>query len=224
MSLQKRLQNVSKEIIDAKHKFSRENEIKLLAVSKKRTAKEIRTLYELGQKSFGESYLQEAINKKAQLKDCDIEWHFIGPIQSNKTKLIAQNFDWVQSVSRLKIAERLNSAAINKKTPLNILIQINLNNEINKEGIKPSEFLDFCLMIKNFPNLKLKGIMAIPEKQLEARKQAINFLKLKDIYNLHREEFDLDTLSMGMSGDYSMAIKNGSTMIRIGTKLFESKN
>lgn len=221
MNLKQRLQSISNEIIDTKNNFSRLSEdIKLLAVSKTRPAKNIRALYELGQKSFGESYLQEALIKQTELQDCKIEWHFIGPIQSNKTHLISQHFDWVQSLCREKIAKRLNDASINKINPLNVLIQINLNNETTKEGIPPCELHHFCNYLKSLKHLKPRGLMAIPQKTNNPQIQKANFQELLKLYKSYQKEFNFDTLSMGMSNDYKVAIENGSTLVRIGTKLF----
>ena len=170
--------------------------------------------------AFGESYLQEAITKQEKLTDCNIEWHFIGPIQSNKTKLIGQHFNWVQSLSREKIAVKLNESRLESQPQLNVLIQININNEPNKAGIKPEETLDFCEFVSQLPKLKLRGLMAIPQKSLDIKQQQLNFSQFYQLYASLKQQFNLDTLSMGMSNDYQAAIKQGSNMVRIGRQLF----
>ncbi len=221
MNIQQRFQKVLSNIIDTKLQFGYvKTPIDLLAVSKKHPAESIRALYHLGQKAFGESYFQEAINKQNALQDCDIDWHFIGPIQSNKAKLISQHFTWVHSVCREKIDRLLNDARINNQAPLNILIQIKINDEKGKEGIQIDEAHTFCTLINDLPNLRLRGFMAIPQKATDFAKQKKNFALLHKLYNQHQAQFQLDTLSMGMSNDYKAAISEGSTMIRIGTDIF----
>ena len=223
MNLKHNLHAISNKIIDAKLEFNRSNDnIKLLAVSKTRSAIEIRKLYELGQLAFGESYLQEAIAKQQQLTDCHIDWHFIGPIQSNKTKLISQNFSWVQSLCREKIAIKLNDSRLESQPRLNILVQINLNNEPSKAGLLIEEVRSFCDFIRTQPKLKLRGLMAMPQKSTDLKQQKLNFSKLYQLYTSLKQQFELDTLSMGMSNDYQAAITQGSTMVRVGRKLFET--
>ena len=223
MNLKKNLHTILNNIIDAKLEFNRSNDnIKLLAVSKTRSASEIRQLYNLGHIAFGESYLQESIAKQQQLTDCHIEWHFIGPIQSNKTKQISQNFSWVQSLAREKIAITLNDFRLESQPKLNVLIQINLNNEPSKTGLLPEEALNFCKVISKLPKLKLRGLMAIPQKSTELKQQRLNFSKLYKLYASLKQQFELDTLSMGMSNDYQAAIAQGSTMVRVGRQLFET--
>ncbi len=225
MNLKHNLQIISNKIIDAKLEFNRPNaNINLLAVSKTRLADDIRRLYNFGQIDFGESYLQEALDKQSQLNDCDINWHFIGPIQSNKTKLISQNFNWVQSLAREKIALKLNEHRLSSQAKLNVLIQINLNNEVNKSGVLENEAADFCDFISQLPNLKLRGLMAIPPKTPDINQQLINFEKIHKLYTSLKKQFDLDTLSIGMSNDYQAAIQKGSTMVRIGTQLFGARD
>lgn len=221
MMLKQQLKIISKEIIDAKIKYNRiDDEIKLLAVSKTRSAEEIKSLYQLGLKAFGENYLQEALMKQAHLKDCDIEWHFIGPIQSNKTALLSQHFKWVQTICREKIAQRLNDSAQRQNKVINILVQVNLNNEDTKAGILPEALNNFCQKMMLYPHLRLRGLMAIPKKTPILSEQENNFNDLLILFNAHKNQFNFDTLSMGMSEDYPIAIKKGSTLLRIGTKLF----
>jgi len=197
------------------------NSVQLLAVSKTQPAEVIRQAAEAGQRFFGENYLQEALIKINSLIDLKLEWHFIGPIQSNKTKDIAANFDWVQTVDRLKIAQRLNNQRPVNLGKLNICIQVNIDNELSKSGIAAAELFELTKQISQLNNLQLRGLMIIPthtddplQQQRSFHKAHILFKQLADIYP------SVDTLSMGMSGDMTMAIAEGSTMVRIGTALF----
>lgn len=197
------------------------NSVQLLAVSKTQTADVIRQVAEAGQLYFGENYLQEALIKINSLSDLKLEWHFIGPIQSNKTRDIAQNFDWVQTVDRLKIAQRLDNQRPSNLNKLNICIQINIDDESTKSGIAAKDLLALAHQISLLNNLKLRGLMIIPTntddplQQQQSFKQAhLLFKQLAKIYP------SVDTLSMGMSGDMATAIAEGSTMVRIGTALF----
>lgn len=204
--------------------------VKLLAVSKTKPSSQIEEAYHAGQLAFGENYLQEAVDKIATLAHLtNIEWHFIGPIQSNKTKLIAQNFNWVQSVDRLKVAQRLNEqrlSAVCAKTstplpPLNACIQVNISAEASKSGLSANEVAELAAFIDNAKGLNLRGLMAIPEKNapLSRYTQMHNlFSSLKSQYN------SIDTLSMGMSNDMPTAIAAGSTMVRIGTAIFGARD
>ena len=198
--------------------------VKLLAVSKAQTADKLRTAYLAGQRAFGENYVQEAINKQAELSDCAIEWHFIGPIQSNKTALIAQHFDWVHSVDRLKIATRLNEARPQSAVPLNVCIQINSSDEASKSGVDIDSLAILATEINAMPQLKLRGIMAIPAPTKDIAKQRAQFKIVADAFkNLQQQGFELDTLSIGMSDDYVAAIHEGATIVRIGSALFGSR-
>jgi hypothetical protein len=197
------------------------NSVQLLAVSKTQTAEVIRQVAEAGQLYFGENYIQEALIKINSLLDLKLEWHFIGPIQSNKTRDIAQNFDWVQTVDRLKIAQRLDNQRPSNLNKLNICIQINIDDESTKSGIAAKDLLELADQISLLNNLKLRGLMIIPTntndplQQQQSFKQAhLLFKQLAKIYP------SVDTLSMGMSGDMATAIAEGSTMVRIGTALF----
>ncbi len=192
----------------------------LVAVSKGQDHSKIRQAFEAGQNLFGENYLQEALNKKEALKDLEIEWHFIGPIQSNKCKLIAENFSWVQSVDRIKVANKLNEF-YTSQTPLNICIQINISNEDTKSGLKINEIDTLANHINNLNKLKLRGIMAIPSNTNENEILRDEYKQLKVIYeNLRKKYTSVDTLSMGMSNDYLLAIENGANLVRIGSKIF----
>lgn len=225
MSAQKtedRFRQVIHQIDSAQQQFKRlEGSVQLLAVSKTRSAAEIREMVLLGQHRYGENYLQEALQKIADLQDLPIEWHFIGPIQSNKTKPIAENFAWVHSVDRLKIAQRLNDQRPPQLPPLNICIQINVSGEESKSGCTLDELEEMAAKVAQLPNIRLRGLMAIPQSADNFEQQRIPFAQLRSaMEKLNREGFELDTLSMGMSGDLDAAIAEGATMVRIGTALF----
>lgn len=195
--------------------------VQLLAVSKAQTSHVIREAYLAGQTMFGENYLQEALDKQIQLDDLAIEWHFIGPIQSNKTQLIAQNFAWVHSVDRLKIAQRLNDARPANLAQLQVCIQVNTSNEASKSGVAQDELVALATAIVKMPHLKLRGLMSIPEPSKDYNKQRSQFKQVRECYDaLLAQGFALDTLSIGMSDDYQAAIKEGSTIVRIGSALF----
>lgn len=193
----------------------------LLAVSKTRTETEIRTAYESGLHAFGENYLQEALEKQKLISDLKIEWHFIGPIQSNKTRAISEHFDWVHSVDRLKIAERFSSQRPSHLPPLNVCIQVNISGEDTKSGCNPDEVPALAQAIAKLPGICLRGLMAIPEVEPDPEQQRTTFAKVRALMTqLQAEGLDLDTLSMGMSGDLAAAIYEGSTIVRVGTALF----
>ena len=215
------LQAIQVNIREATLIANRDDEVKLLAVSKTQPANKLREAYVAGQRRFGENYVQEAINKQTQLKDCAIEWHFIGPIQSNKTQLIAQYFDWVHSVDRLKIATRLNEARPSSLAPLNVCIQINSSDEASKSGIDVASQVILAKEISAMPNLKLRGLMAIPAPTKDLAKQRAQFKIVGDAFRaLQLQGFELDTLSIGMSDDYVAAIQEGATIVRIGSAIF----
>ena len=196
---------------------------KLLAVSKTQTAATLRTAYQAGQTVFGENYLQEAIDKQDELTDCAIEWHFIGPIQSNKTRAIAERFSWVHSVSRIKVAQRLSSQRPESQPPLNVCLQVNLDNESNKEGITLAEIPVLAEKILSLPQLNLRGLMAIPAPRNTVQEQQESFQRLTHALSKLQQQLpqaSLDTLSMGMSADLEAAIAAGATIVRIGTALF----
>jgi PLP dependent protein len=218
------LQAIQANIHQAKLAANRIDTVKLLAVSKAQTPDKLREAYLAGQRAFGENYVQEAINKQAQLKDCDIEWHFIGPIQSNKTALIAQHFDWVHSVDRLKIAARLNEARPQSLAPLNVCIQINSSEEDSKSGVDIGLQAIVAKEINAMPHLKLRGIMAIPAPTKDLAKQRAQFKIVNDAFKaLQQQGFKLDTLSIGMSDDYVAAIHEGATIVRIGSAIFGAR-
>jgi pyridoxal phosphate enzyme (YggS family) len=197
------------------------SEIELIAVSKTRSGAEIRQAWESGLTRFGESYLQEAIEKQKALTDLPIEWHFIGPIQSNKTKPIAEHFAWVHSVDRLRIAQRLSNQRPETLPPLQICLQVNIDGEESKSGIEPDAVEELAHQIAALPRLTLRGLMAIPAPTDSLEAQRIPFQKLRQLFDrLNQQGFTLDTLSMGMSDDLEAAILEGSTQVRIGTALF----
>ncbi|PCI53629.1 MAG: YggS family pyridoxal phosphate-dependent enzyme [Methylophilaceae bacterium] len=218
------LQAIQANILRAKEGVNRQDDVKLLAVSKAQSAEQLREAYLAGQSAFGESYLQEAIHKQALLEDCNIEWHFIGPIQSNKTQLIAQNFDWVHSIDRLKVAQRLASARANTSPPLNICIQYNSSDEPSKSGVQTQALENLANEITKLPNLKLRGLMAIPAPTTELAKQRMQFKTVKEAFTrLQQSGFNIDTLSIGMSDDYVAAIQEGATIVRIGSAIFGAR-
>ena len=199
--------------------------VELLAVSKTKPASDIQSLYHLGQLSFGENYVQEAVEKIITLSALPIEWHYIGSIQSNKTKIIAAHFDWVHTVDREKIATRLNDVRAGE--PLNILIQVNVDESEGKSGVSPIDLNALTETILNLPNLRLRGLMSIPNptNESELRKAHQDLKQLfEDINRDHPENGFFDTLSMGMTNDLNIAIEEGSSMVRIGTALFGSRS
>ena len=195
-----------------------ESAILLLAVSKTRPAEAIRSAAGCGLRDFGENYLQEALDKIAQLQDLDLVWHFIGPIQSNKTRPIATHFDWVHSVDRAKIARRLNDQRPESLAPLNICLQVNISGEDSKSGVNPAERAQAVAVL---PRLRLRGLMAIPAPTDDIARQHANFSRLRELLEEVRQiAGDADTLSMGMSADMEAAIAEGATIVRIGTDIF----
>ncbi|PPD53763.1 MAG: YggS family pyridoxal phosphate-dependent enzyme [Methylotenera sp.] len=196
----------------------------VLAVSKSKPASAVREAYIAGQTMFGENYLQEALEKQAQLTDLPIEWHFIGPIQSNKTQAIAQHFSWVHSVDRLKIAQRLNDARPIDLPPLQICIQVNISHEESKSGVQPEALFALASEISHLPQLRLRGLMAIPAPTPDIEAQREQFKQVRRCYEaLIAKGFDLDTLSIGMSDDYPIAIEQGATIVRIGAAIFGAR-
>ncbi|MEN5030948.1 YggS family pyridoxal phosphate-dependent enzyme [Pseudomonas sp. Ps21-P2] len=194
----------------------------LLAVSKTKPASDLREAYDAGLRNFGENYLQEALGKQAELSDLPLIWHFIGPIQSNKTRAIAEHFAWVHSVDRLKIAHRLSEQRPPELPPLNICIQVNVSGEASKSGCSPEDLPALAQAISALPNLKLRGLMAIPEPTDDRDEQNASFAAVSTLQAQLR--LPLDTLSMGMSHDLEAAIAQGATWVRIGTALFGARN
>jgi len=223
-SISNRLQDILATIQSAKSSTHATQSINLLAVSKMQSALAIREAYAAGQILFGENYCQEALEKQSMLSDLAIEWHFIGPIQSNKTQLIAQNFKWVHSIDRLKIAQRLNDARPENLEPLQVCIQVNISNEESKSGIAQQDLEPLANAISKLPRLKLRGLMAIPKPSKDMITQRLQFKLVRECYdNLLAKGFTLDTLSIGMSDDYLIAIEQGATILRIGSALFGAR-
>jgi len=216
---------INQRISTAMQTAKRTDNMRLIAVSKYHTMEKIVSLYKLGQIEFAESYLQEAADKISSLEKYPIKWHFIGPIQSNKTRLIANLFDWVHSIDRLKIAKRINEQRSADKAPVNICLQININNEEQKSGFSLLEIEQAVIQTLQFKQLKLRGLMAIPIKTDDIKKQRENFALLRKLMQQLNQDFSLnmDTLSMGMSNDLEAAIDEGATMIRVGTALFGNR-
>lgn len=197
--------------------------VQLLAVSKTKSAADIAQAYRCGQRHFGENYLQEALGKQQQLAAFNISWHFIGPIQSNKTRPIATHFHWVHSVDRLKIAERLSEQRPHYLPPLNICLQVNISDEDTKSGVELTDLPELIAEVRLLPNLRLRGVMAIPAPQTDYQLQRIPYRKIyQAVSALNLPE--LDTFSFGMSGDLAAAIAEGATIVRVGTALFGSRN
>lgn len=196
--------------------------IGLLAVSKTKPAAAVREAYAAGIRDFGENYLQEALEKQAELSELPLIWHFIGPIQSNKTKPIAEHFAWVHSVDRLKIAQRLSEQRPTDLPPLNICLQVNVSAEDSKSGCAPAELAALALAVSQLPNLRLRGLMAIPEPTDDVAAQRAAFARLRELRDGLPQP--LDTLSMGMSHDLDAAIAEGATWVRIGTALFGARD
>lgn len=197
----------------------------LIAVSKTHPAEKITTAYAVGQRHFGENYVQECIEKVALLKAhrADIIWHFIGPLQSNKTRMIAEELDWVQSIDRLKIAQRLSEQRPTHLEPLQVLVQVNISGELTKSGVVPKEALDLCQAILELPQLALRGLMAIPEPGIQANALEAFHAQFAALQNQLGTRCQFDTLSVGMSDDMESAIAAGSTMVRVGTAIFGAR-
>ena len=202
--------------------------VKLLAVSKTKPAWMVKALYDEGQRDFGENYLQDALEKIEALGTLDeIHWHFIGQIQSNKTATIAQYFDWVHSVDRFKIARRLSEQRPERRSALNLCLQINIDNEPQKGGVAPEDAAKLAREIETLPNLRLRGLMAIPKPANNKEQQLASFKSLEDLFQQIKSQLkkaeDFDTLSMGMSSDLESAIAAGSTMVRVGSDIFGAR-
>lgn len=196
--------------------------VQLLAVSKTKPASAIAELHRAGVRDFGENYLQEALTKQTELSDLPLIWHFIGPIQSNKTKAIAEHFDWVHSVDRLKIAQRLSEQRPTGLSPLNICLQVNVSGEDSKSGCTPEQLPALAQAVAALPNLRLRGLMAIPEPTDDPAVQHAAFARLRQLQEALG--LGLDSLSMGMSHDLEAAIAQGATWVRIGTALFGARD
>lgn len=224
-TIQENLAKIKTAIAAAENKYGRSlGSVTLVAVSKGQSVEKIKAAVALGQIHFGESYLQEALVKIKELADPNIIWHFIGRIQSKKTKLIAQNFSWVDSVASYEVAELLNKYRPDHLPQLNVCIQVNISNEVNKGGISREEILPLAKKIAQLPKLKLRGLMTIPayQKEFDLQLKVFNELFL-EFKNLQNHGLNVDTLNMGMSEDFEAAIAAGATVVRIGTVIFGSR-
>lgn len=221
-----RLQNLVTRIARAASDAGRDPAgIRLLAVSKTWPAGSVREAAAAGQHAFGENYVQEGVAKVEALADLNLEWHFIGPLQSNKTRPVANSFAWVHSIDRLKIAQRLSEQRDVFLPPLQVCIQVNVSGEESKSGVSPAELPELARAVVALPRLKLRGLMTIPEPTSDVTLQRERFATLRRLMaQLRADGLDLDTLSMGMSDDLEAAIAEGSTMVRVGTAIFGSRN
>ncbi|MAD28145.1 MAG: YggS family pyridoxal phosphate-dependent enzyme [Woeseiaceae bacterium] len=219
------LSTLNKQIINAEKKYNRKpGSVSLLAVSKKHSIELIKIAQSLGQKHFGENFVQEGVEKIHALRSKELCWHFIGHVQSNKTRIIAENFDWVHTVDRLKVAERLSKQRPETAKDLNICVQVNIDCEDAKSGVYIEELKPICDAIRELPKLKLRGLMCIPIVKKEHNDQRRSFAELSRLKkSINHGACDIDTLSMGMTNDYMAAIQEGATIIRIGTALFGAR-
>lgn len=222
MTIAQRLTAVNEQIRSAELKYGRKpGSVQLLAVSKTRPVEDLLEAQQAGQHAFGENYLQDALPKIEAMREPRPEWHFIGPIQSNKTREIAEHFDWVHSVDRLKIARRLSEQRPADRPPLSICLQVNIDNEASKSGVLPDEVLTLASEIQPLAHLRLRGLMAIPRASHDFEQQRQSFGHVRELFEqLQQQGFALDTLSMGMSNDLEAAIAEGATLVRIGTAIF----
>jgi pyridoxal phosphate enzyme (YggS family) len=196
-----------------------------MAVSKRQPVAAIRAAYEAGITDFGENIVQEALSKIAELKSLNITWHFIGQIQSNKTRDIAENFHWVHAVDRVKVATRLNDQRPHYSTPLNVCLQVNQAGETQKGGVKESEVPALAREVLSMPRLRLRGLMTLPPASADPEENAAFFARLRNLKaSLAEDGIPMDTLSMGMSADFEVAIREGSTIVRVGTAIFGPRN
>lgn len=216
---------------DVVERFSQANRLdcaSLLAVSKTFPKEDLLTVALAGQRSFGENYAQEGCDKVRWFKDnhpeLSLVWHFIGPLQSNKTRMVAEHFDWVQSVNRLKIAQRLNDQRPESMKPLNVLVEVNIDDETTKSGASVEELPILCEAIQKMPRLKLRGLMAIPEPRETSEERMIPLRAMRLLFDRYRERFGFDTLSMGMTHDMLEALSCGATLVRIGTAIFGGRD
>ncbi|WP_287603974.1 YggS family pyridoxal phosphate-dependent enzyme [Thiothrix sp.] len=222
MTIGENIQTIGERIRAAEQRFGREpGSVQLLAVSKKHPAAAIREAFAVGQRCFGENYVQEMTEKAAELTDTGIEWHFIGPIQSNKTKAIAAIARWVHSVDSLKVAQRLSAQKPASAPVINVCLQVNISDEASKSGVAPSQVPELARQIALLPGLKLRGLMAIPAPEHDFERQRAVLAQVRLLQqDLNEQGFALDTLSMGMTDDMEAAIAEGATIVRIGTAIF----
>jgi len=220
--IEQRLQQLRSRIVAAAGTAGRDPaQIRLIAASKTFDAAAVREAHAVGQVDFGENYVQEALDKMGELGDLPLVWHFIGPIQSNKTRAIAERFDWVHSVDRLKIAERLSAQRPQSLPPLEICLEVNISGEASKGGVSAEDLPALAQAVSHLPRLRLRGLMAIPAPSSDPLEQRAAFAAVRRLYEaLRASGYSLDTLSMGMSGDLEAAIVEGATMVRVGTAIF----
>lgn len=220
--IEQRLQQLRSRIVAAAGAAGRDPAgIRLIAASKTFDAAAVREAHAVGQVDFGENYAQEALDKMGELGDLPLVWHFIGPIQSNKTRAIAERFDWVHSVDRLKIAERLSAQRPQSLPPLDICLEVNISGEASKGGVSAEDLPVLAQAVSHLPRLRLRGLMAIPAPSSDPLEQRAAFAAVRRLYEaLRASGYSLDTLSMGMSGDLEAAIAEGATMVRVGTAIF----
>lgn len=225
MTIRDNIQTIGERIRAAEQRFGREpGSVHLLAVSKKHPTASIREAILAGQTQFGENYVQEMVEKAAELADSGIEWHFIGPIQSNKTRLIAATTRWVHSVDSVKIAKRLSEQKPADAPDINICLQVNISGEASKSGVTPKDLPELAAQIATLPGIRLRGLMAIPAPEHDFTKQCAVFAQVRALQeNLVSQGFSLDTLSMGMTDDMEAAIAEGATIVRIGTAIFGAR-
>lgn len=227
MTIRDNIQTIGERIRAAEQRFGRKpSSVQLLAVSKKHPSASIREAIDAGQTCFGENYVQEMVEKAAELANdnSNLEWHFIGPIQSNKTRLIASTARWVHSVDSLKIAQRLSEQKPADAPEINICLQVNISNETSKSGVQPEELAALASQIAALPGIRLRGLMAIPAPEQDFAQQRAVFAQVRALQeDLVAQGFTLDTLSMGMTDDMEAAIAEGATIVRIGTAIFGSR-
>ena len=199
--------------------------IRLLAVSKKKPVEAILELADAGQRDFGENFVQEGLGKMREAGRDDLTWHFIGHLQSNKTKSVAEHFQWIHTIDRLKVAERLSRQRPYYAPDLNACIEVNIDNESAKSGISSDDVAELAGAIRDLPRLKLRGLMCLPEMRRDPELQREPFAKLRELMeSLNANDFELDTLSMGMTADYAAAIREGATIVRVGTAIFGARD
>ncbi|MCG6230363.1 MULTISPECIES: YggS family pyridoxal phosphate-dependent enzyme [Vibrio] len=229
-SIQQNLEHITSQIENAQQKCGRSrSSVQLLAVSKTKPVEAILEAAEAGQRAFGENYVQEGCDKvqffAEHHPELNLEWHFIGPLQSNKTRLIAEHFDWMHTIDRAKIAQRLSEQRPAHLPPLQVLIQVNTSGEASKSGVSENDLFTLAELISGLPNLTLRGLMSIPENVPDYASQLAAFRQLAALKDQLAEKYDgIDTLSMGMSGDMAAAIEAGSTIVRIGTAIFGQRD
>ena len=217
--------SVRKRIAEASAAAGHPTPARLLGVGKTKPASALRELAAFGQTAFGENYVQEARAKQAALADLDLEWHAIGPLQSNKCRDVARHFDWLQTLDRIKLVERLAEHRPPDRPPLNVLIQVNIDDETSKSGCAPGDIAGLAAAIAEHPTLRLRGLMAIPAPLPDLARRRAAFARMRELYDaLAAKSVQIDTLSMGMSDDFELAIAEGATMVRVGSALFGARD